>query len=141
MSSYIPNTDADRARMLGAMGLESVQELFEVVPESVRYPHLDLPVPLSEMEVKKLLGGMAEKNADLDHHSCFLGAGAYRHFVPAAVDHVISRGEFYTAYTPYQPEVSQGTLSAIYEFQTLICQLTAMDVANASMYVPSKFSS
>lgn len=134
MSSYIPNTDADRRKMLEALGLDSLQELFEVIPPEKRYPHLDLPPPLSEMEVKKLLRGLAEKNADLDHHPCFLGAGAYHHFVPAVVDHIISRGEFYTAYTPYQPEVSQGTLTTIYEFQTMVCQLAGMDVANASMY-------
>lgn len=134
MSSYIPNTNADRRRMLDTLGLDSVEELFEVIPADKRFPHLDLPRPLSEMEVRKLLGSLAERNADLDHHPCFLGAGAYRHFVPAAVDHIIARGEFYTAYTPYQPEASQGTLTSIYEFQTMICELMGMDVANASMY-------
>lgn len=134
MSSYIPNTNADRRRMLDTLGLDSVEELFEVIPADKRFPHLDLPRPLSEMEVRKLLGSLAERNADLDHHPCFLGAGAYRHFVPAAVDHIIARGEFYTAYTPYQPEASQGTLTSIYEFQTMICDLMGMDVANASMY-------
>lgn len=134
MSSYVPNTDADRRKMLDALGVNSVEELFEVVPAEQRYPSLDLPRALSEMEVRKLLQELAERNADLDHHPCFLGAGAYRHFVPAVVDHVISRGEFYTAYTPYQPEASQGTLTAIYEFQTMVCDLTGMEVANASMY-------
>jgi glycine dehydrogenase subunit 1 len=134
VSSYIPNTDADRKRILEILGLDSVEELFEVVPAEKRYPHLDLPHPLAEMEVKRLLRGLAEKNADLDHHPSFLGAGAYHHFVPAAVDHIVSRSEFYTAYTPYQPEVSQGTLTSIYEFQTMVSQLTGMDVANASMY-------
>lgn len=134
MSSYIPNTDADQDRMLESLGLESLEELFEVVPADRRYPTLELPSPLSEMEVKRLLRDLAETNADLDHHACFLGAGAYRHFVPAVVDHIISRGEFHTAYTPYQAEVSQGTLTAIYEFQTMVCELTGMDVANASMY-------
>lgn len=133
-SSYIPNTDADRKKILQTLGLDSVKELFDVIPAEKRYPHLDLPPPLSEMEVKKLLRDLAEENADLDHHPCFLGAGAYNHFVPAVVDHIIGRGEFYTAYTPYQPEVSQGTLTSIYEFQTMICDLTGMDVANASMY-------
>jgi glycine dehydrogenase subunit 1 len=134
MSSYVPNTDRDRARMLKSLGLDSVQELFEVIPAERRYPVLELPTPLSEMEVKKQLRGLAERNADLDHHPCFVGAGSYRHFVPSVVDHIVSRGEFYTAYTPYQPEVSQGTLTSIYEFQTMICALTGMDVANASMY-------
>jgi glycine dehydrogenase subunit 1 len=134
MSSYIPNTEADRARMLDAVGVGSVEDLFEVIPAEKRYPDLGLPAPLSEIEVRKLLQGLAERNADLDHHPCFLGAGAYHHFVPSVVDHIISRGEFYTAYTPYQPEVSQGTLTSIYEFQTMVCQLTGMDVANASVY-------
>jgi glycine dehydrogenase subunit 1 len=134
MSSYIPNTEGDRARMLDTLGANAVEELFEVIPAEKRYPSLELPRPLSEMEVRKLLQGMAENNADLNHHPCFLGAGSYHHFVPSVVDHIISRGEFYTAYTPYQPEVSQGTLTAIYEFQTMVCALTGMDVANASMY-------
>ncbi len=134
MSSYIPNTDADRRKMLETLGLDSVEELFDVIPAEKRYPRLKLPQPLAELEVKKLLRGLAEKNADLDHHSCFLGAGAYDHFVPAVVDHIVRRGEFHTAYTPYQPEASQGTLTSIYEFQTMVCELTGMDVANASMY-------
>jgi len=134
VSSYIPNTDADRRKIVETLGLESLKEFFDAVPAEKRYPHLNLPQPLSEMEVKKLLRGLAEGNADLDHHPCFLGAGAYNHFIPAVVDHIISRGEFYTAYTPYQPELSQGTLTGIYEFQSMICDLTGMDVANASMY-------
>ena len=134
MSSYIPNTDADRARMLEALGSDSVDQLFEVIPAEKRFPALKLPGPLSEMEVKTLLRGLSEKNADLDHHPCFLGAGAYHHFVPSVVDHIIGRGEFYTAYTPYQAEASQGTLISIYEFQSMVCALMGMDVANASMY-------
>ena len=134
MSSYIPNTDADRRKMLETLGLDSLEELFDVIPAEKRYPDLALPRPLAEMDVKKLLRGLAEKNADLDHHPSFLGAGAYHHFVPAVVDHVLRRGEFYTAYTPYQPEASQGTLTSIYEFQTMVCELTGMDAANASMY-------
>ena len=132
--SYIPNTDVDRAKMLEAIGLTSIEELFADIPEEVRFPALDLPAPLSEMEVVRLLGELAEKNADLDHYACFLGAGAYRHFAPAVVDYILRRGELYTCYTPYQPEVSQGTLTAIYEYQTMVCQLTGMEVANASMY-------
>lgn len=120
--------------MLEAMGLASIDELFDVIPAENRYPALELPTPLSEIEVKRLLAALAERNADLEHYPSFLGAGAYHHFVPSVVDSVVSRGEFYTAYTPYQPEVSQGTLTAIYEFQTMICALTGMDVANASMY-------
>jgi glycine dehydrogenase subunit 1 len=134
MSSYIPNTDADRAKMLETLGINSVEELFEIIPAQERYPQLDLPDPLSEMEVKRLLRGLADKNSDLNHHPCFLGAGSYHHFVPSVVDHITSRGEFYTAYTPYQPEISQGTLTSIYEFQSMVCALTGMDAANASMY-------
>jgi len=134
MSSYIPSTASDRARMLSAVGVDSVEELFDVIPAEKRYPGLALPGPLSEIEVRRLLRGLAERNADLDHHPCFLGAGSYHHFIPSVVDHIVSRGEFYTAYTPYQPEVSQGTLTSIYEFQTMVCALTAMDVANASVY-------
>ncbi len=134
MSSYIPNTDADRRKMLDVLGLDSLGEMFEVVPAEKRYPDLNLHQPLAEMEVKSLLRGLAEKNADLDHHPCFLGAGAYHHFIPAVVDHIVTRAEFYTAYTPYQAEASQGTLTSIYEFQTMVCELTGMDVANASMY-------
>lgn len=131
---YLPHTEADRQRMLESIGVDSVDELFQVVPAAKRYPSLDLPLGLSEMEVTRLLRGLAEENADLDHHPCFLGAGAYRHFIPAVVDHVLRRGEFYTAYTPYQPEASQGTLTAIYEYQSMICELTGMDVTNASLY-------
>jgi glycine dehydrogenase subunit 1 len=120
--------------MLETLGLDSVEELFEVVPAEKRFPCLKLPASMSEIEVKALLQGLAEKNADLDHHPCFLGAGSYHHSVPAAVDHVVRRGEFYTAYTPYQAEASQGTLTSIYEFQSMVCELTGMDVANASMY-------
>jgi glycine dehydrogenase subunit 1 len=134
MSSYIPNTAADRARMLSVVGVDSVQELLDVIPAEQRYPGLALPGPLSEIEVRRLLRGLAGKNADLDNHPCFLGAGSYHHFVPSVVDHIVRRGEFYTSYTPYQPEASQGTLTSIYEFQTMVCALTGMDVANASMY-------
>lgn len=131
---YLPHTEADRQRMLESIGVDSVDELFQVVPAAKRYPSLDLPLGLSEMGVTRLLRGLAEENTDLDHHPCFLGAGAYRHFIPAVVDHVLRRGEFYTAYTPYQPEASQGTLTAIYEYQSMICELTGMDVTNASLY-------
>ena len=134
MSAYIPNTDADRSRMLEVLASDSVAQLFEVIPTEKRFPALELPDPLSEMEVKALLQSLSEKNADLDHHPCFLGAGAYHHFIPSVVDHIIGRGEFYTAYTPYQAEASQGTLTSIYEFQSMVCGLMGMDVANASMY-------
>jgi len=132
--SYIPHTDSDRAAMLAEIGVKSVGDLFLDVPESVRYPELKLPPPLSEMEILGELRAMSEENADLDHYACFLGAGAYNHFVPSVVGHVIGRSEFYTAYTPYQPEISQGTLQAIFEYQSMVCALTGMDVANASHY-------
>lgn len=132
--SYIPHTDSDRAAMLAEIGVESIGDLFLDVPESVRYPELKLPPPLSEMEILRELKAMSEENADLDHYACFLGAGAYNHFVPSVVGHVIGRSEFYTAYTPYQPEISQGTLQAIFEYQSMVCALTGMDVANASHY-------
>lgn len=132
---YIPNTDADCQAMLEAIGVRSVEELFADIPRKVRLRRaLDLPPPMSEPELHRHLRSLAIKNADVDRYPCFLGAGAYNHFVPAAVSHLVSRGELLTAYTPYQPEVSQGTLQTFYEYQTLVCQLTGMEVANASVY-------
>ncbi|TMC58657.1 MAG: aminomethyl-transferring glycine dehydrogenase subunit GcvPA [Chloroflexi bacterium] len=132
--SYIPNTDADRAEMLSVIGKTSIDDLFADVPAAKRFPKLDLLPALSEIELRRYFQQLAEQNLDASHGLNFLGAGAYQHFIPAAINHLILRGEFYSAYTPYQPEVSQGTLTAIYEYQTLVCQLTGMDVANASMY-------
>ncbi len=132
--SYIPNTDKDRAAMLKAAGMERIEELFLDVPEALRYPSLDLPSPVSELEILQELQVLSEYNADVQHAPCFLGAGAYHHFVPSVVGHVIGRSEFYTAYTPYQPEISQGTLQAMFEYQSMICALTGMDAANASHY-------
>jgi len=132
--AYIPNTDYDRAEMLAAIGVKKVDDLFYDIPESMRYPTLDLPEPASEMKVLGELQVLSEFNVDLNHAPCFLGAGAYRHFIPSVVGHMTSRSEFYTAYTPYQPEISQGTLQAIFEYQSMICALTGMDVANASHY-------
>jgi glycine dehydrogenase subunit 1 len=135
VTRYIGLTDADRKAMLAEIGVSDIRDLFSDVPDSVLLNRkLDLPNPLSEMEVIKRLKTLAEKNIDTDHSICFLGAGAYDHFIPANIGALMSRQEFYTAYTPYQPEISQGTLQAIFEYQTLICQLTGMDVANASMY-------
>jgi len=131
---YIPHSDADRKAMLEAIGVSSLEELFEDIPARARFPGLDIPPALSEMGARWELESLAEANLTAAEGSCFLGAGAYRHFVPAVVDAVISRGEFFTAYTPYQPEVSQGTLQAIFEYQTMICELTGMDVSNASHY-------
>jgi glycine dehydrogenase subunit 1 len=132
--SYLPNTDADRAAMFKAVGVKGMDDLFRDVPSSRRYPPLDLPPPISEVEVLRELREISEYNVDLDHAPSFLGAGAYRHFVPSVVGHVLGRSEFYTAYTPYQPEISQGTLQTMFEYQSLICALTGMDVANASHY-------
>lgn len=127
---YIPITSSDEKEMLSLLGLKNIDELFAHVPAKLNR-ELALGDPLSEMEVKQKLQELSEKNKVLKY---FRGAGSYWHYVPSAINHVILRGEFFTAYTPYQPEISQGTLQAIYEFQTLICSLTGMDVANASMY-------
>jgi glycine dehydrogenase subunit 1 len=131
---YTPNTEAQRQEMLSAMGLNSLDELYREVPPQVLNPKIDLPAPLSEPELTAEMRKLSELNADAAHYAFFLGAGAYNHFSPSAVYRIMSRSEFLTAYTPYQPELSQGTLQQIYEFQTLVCQLTGMDVANASMY-------
>jgi glycine dehydrogenase subunit 1 len=120
--------------MLAAIGVPSVDDLFADVPAHVRFPDLNLPPALSEMEARRELENLAKDNFTAADGPCFLGAGAYHHYVPAVVDAVLRRGEFYTAYTPYQPEVSQGTLQAIFEYQTMICALTGMEVSNASHY-------
>jgi glycine dehydrogenase subunit 1 len=130
--AYSPHTTADHERMLAAIGVGSIEDLFADIPQAVRAGGLDLPVPLTEQEVRAELTRLANRNA-LPHIS-FLGAGAYRHLVPAVVGEVIGRAEFATAYTPYQPEVSQGTLQSIYEFQSMVCELTGMEVASASHY-------
>jgi glycine dehydrogenase subunit 1 len=133
-SPYLPSTDADRRAMLREIGVGSIEELFQDIPEKLRHARLKLPRPLSEVELKKELSELANRNVSLDNYACFLGAGSYRHFIPSTVEHVIGRSEFYTAYTPYQAEVSQGTLQATYEYQSLVCQLTGMEVGNAGMY-------
>jgi glycine dehydrogenase subunit 1 len=133
--SYLSLTDADRKGMLAAVGVSSVDELFRDIPESVRLGReLDLEPALSEPELVAHLTELAERNVDTGKELSFLGAGIYDHYVPAVVDAVLSRGEFLTAYTPYQPEMSQGVLQAIFEYQTVICELTGMDVSNASGY-------
>jgi glycine dehydrogenase subunit 1 len=133
--SYIPHTADDRAAMLQALGLHTVEELFEQVPADVRLDRaLNLPPPASEIELRRDFAQLTAKNSGATNRACFLGAGLYDHYIPSVVDSVIRRNEFYTAYTPYQPEVSQGTLQVIYEFQSMVVALTGMDVANASMY-------
>jgi glycine dehydrogenase subunit 1 len=133
--SHLSLTDADRKSMLAAIGVESVEDLFGDIPEPVRFRReLDLEPALSEPEIVAHLTELAERNVDTGKELSFLGAGIYDHYVPAVVDAVLSRGEFLTAYTPYQPEMSQGVLQAIFEYQTVICELTGMDVSNASGY-------
>jgi glycine dehydrogenase subunit 1 len=129
---YGPHTPESRAQMLAALGLDSVEALFDDIPGPVHAQGLDLPAPVSELELSRELAALADRNRV--GLSSFLGAGVYRHHIPAAVDTVISRGEFYTAYTPYQPEISQGTLQTIYEFQSLLGELMGLPVVSASHY-------
>ncbi len=133
-SHYIPNTAAEQDDLLAAVGLSSVDELFDDIPDDYRNPPLRLPDPMSELEIQRELGAMAGRNRPLSSGPSFLGAGSYYHFIPSIVKAVMTRGEFLTAYTPYQPEVSQGTLQVIFEFQTMISALYGMEVANAGMY-------
>ena len=133
-SPYSPNTDADRCQMLDAIGVDSANELFTDIPEQHRNPALDLPPPMSEFDLKRYFAELASMNKTPGEYACFLGAGSYRHYIPSIVRQLTSRSEFMTAYTPYQPEISQGTLQTEFEFQTLCAQLTGMDVANAGMY-------
>ncbi|MBA7609068.1 putative glycine dehydrogenase (decarboxylating) subunit 1 [subsurface metagenome] len=134
LSPYLPNTDATRNSMLQDIGVNSVEELFLDIPEKFRHVHFKLPSPLSELELKEELLRLSNRNADFHDYACFLGAGYYQHFIPSVVGHITGRSEFYTAYTPYQAEASQGTLQSIYEYQSLVCQLTGMEVSNAGMY-------
>ncbi|MGB6228510.1 MAG: glycine dehydrogenase, partial [Litorimonas sp.] len=132
---YLPLSDADRAQMLDVVGVNGIDALFEDVPKSARLDSLvDLPRHASEQAVERHMARLSAKSVSAGSVPFFCGAGAYRHHVPATVDHLIQRSEFLTAYTPYQPEVSQGTLMALFEFQSQVALLTGMDVANASMY-------
>ena len=132
---YLPMTEQDKQEMLEVIGVKTVDDLFSDIPESVRFQgEYDIKQAKSEPALMKELSRLASKNADLKNYASFLGAGVYDHYSPVIVDHVLSRSEFYTAYTPYQPEISQGELQAIFEYQTMICELTGMEVANSSMY-------
>ena len=133
-SHYIPNTEEDRQAMLRTLGIGSVEELFIDIPAQYRDLPLDLPAPLSELELRRELEALAARNRNIRECTSFLGAGVYNHFCPSIVRAIITRGEFLTAYTPYQAEASQGTLQATYDFQTMICNLYAMEVADAGMY-------
>ena len=132
---YLPLSPDDRSQMLGAIGVPSVDDLFKDVPQSARREGLlDLPMHQGELEVERAMGAMAARNRPAGAGPSFLGGGAYRHHIPASVDHLIQRSEFMTSYTPYQPEISQGTLQFLFEFQTQVAMLTGMEIANASMY-------
>ncbi|MDF2606196.1 MAG: yqhJ, partial [Bacillales bacterium] len=132
---YIPLTDNDKKLMLDAIGVETINDLFKDIPDQVKFNRLlNLKESLSETELIKEFKRLSNKNANLQEYTSYLGAGVYEHYIPAVVDHMLLRSEFYTAYTPYQPEISQGELQAIFEFQSMICEITGMDVANASMY-------
>ena len=133
--AYLFNTPEDQSQMLAAIGLDNLEELFASVPADLRLSEpLALPPALTELELSQHVTRLANENQSAAEHVCFLGGGSYDHFVPAVVDSLASRGEFYTSYTPYQPEVSQGNLQAMFEYQTMVCQLTGLDVANASLY-------
>lgn len=131
---YFPHTDADREAMLAAIGVDRIEDLFQDVPAERRFPDLELPPALTEMEILAEMQDLAWANETSRDLISFLGAGAYNHYIPSAVDAILRRGEFYTAYTPYQPEISQGTLQAIFEYQSMVASLTGMDVSNASHY-------
>jgi len=132
---YIPNTAKDRDEMLKAVGVSGFEELVSDIPAGlVLKDGLDIPSAISEYELMRELKALAARNADASEYACFLGGGAYDHFIPSVVQHLYSRSEFYTSYTPYQAEVSQGTLQAAFEYQTMVCDLTGMEAANASMY-------
>lgn len=132
---YLPTTDQDKREMLDTLGIQNVEELFTNIPDEVRFKgELNVSKALSEPELVSYFQGLSNKNVNFSTHANFLGAGVYQHYIPSVVNHMLLRGEFFTAYTPYQPEISQGELQAIFEFQTMVCELTGMEVANSSMY-------
>lgn len=132
--SYFPITKKDQSEMLETIGIEHFGQLFQAIPSEIRNPPIELPPALSELEAQNWFRELAQKNVNTKTYPSFLGAGSYDHFIPSIVRHMIGRGEFYTSYTPYQPEASQGTLQALFEYQSLICELTGMDVSNGSHY-------
>src|SRR5215208_7668631 len=132
--AFVPLTAAERQIMLEEVGIRAVADLFVDIPERVRFPHLDVPAPLTEIETVRKMAGLAAKNRPVGELACFIGAGAYNHYIPSVVGHMMGRSEFYTSYTPYQAEMSQGTLQYMFEFQSLVCDLFEMDVANSSVY-------
>src|SRR5437660_12904140 len=134
MPDFTQLTPQDRADMLQAIGIQRVEQLFEDVPQDVRFPDVHLPPALSELEVARHVAGLAAQNVSVRDWPCFIGGGAYNHYSPSAVGHIMGQPNFYTAYTPYQPEVSQGTLQASFEFQSLVCELLGLGVANDSVY-------
>ena len=135
MHRYIPNTDAEKKEMLDSIGVSSIEDLFSDIPSDLRFQgDLNIGEGMSELEVVKHMQDLVSKNKTTEELTCFLGAGTYDHYIPSVVKHLAFRSEFYTAYTPYQAEISQGTLQIIFEYQTMICNLTGMDVTNASMY-------
>ena len=132
--TFVPLTESERSQMLKTLGLPNVDALFDVIPATIRFPEIPIGPALTELEAVNLVEGLAGRNEPASAVPSFLGAGAYRHFIPSAIGTIASRGEFATSYTPYQPEVSQGTLQVLFEFQSAICDLTAMEVTNASVY-------
>ena len=132
---YLPSTEQDKKEMLDFLGMSSIEELFADIPSELRLKgELNIPEADSEPVLMKKMNRMADRNVNANQYPMFLGAGTYDHYIPSVVDAMISRSEFYTAYTPYQPEISQGELQAIFEFQTMVAELTGMDLANSSMY-------
>src|SRR6195952_1962094 len=132
---YVPFTSKQRDEMLKAVGAKTIDDLLKQVPDAYRLTEpLDIPTGMDELTLRAHLSQLAGGNEPVDQKTCFLGAGVYDHFIPTVVDHLAMKGEFLTAYTPYQAEASQGSLQAFFEFQTMICQLTGMDVSNASLY-------
>lgn len=135
MHKYIPNTDADKKEMLDSIGVSSIEDLFSDIPKDLRFQgDLNICEGMSELEIVNHMKNLISKNKTTEELTCFLGAGAYDHYIPSLIKHLAFRSEFFTAYTPYQPEISQGTLQIIFEYQTMMCNLTGMDVTNASMY-------